>query len=289
LKLFAVSDLHVDHRINLEALRALPDHGGDWLITGGDICTHHHHLRETLDVLCDRFARVFWVPGNHELWSSRAGENLPLERGTAKYRAQVAICREYGVATPEDPFVPWPPDPALLIAPLFIGYDYSFRPDDIPLEEAINWAMESGVLCSDEKLLEPEPYASIVEWCTARLAYTTARLDAVPPGSRLILVNHFPLRRDLVRLMKRLDRFVIWCGTRQTEDLHQKYPVEVVVSGHLHVPATDYRDGVRFEEVSLGYPRNWRQDLGVDPYLRQILPAPPGPAPAGKHTTWRYL
>ena len=31
-----------------------------------------------------------------------------------------------------------------------------------------------------------------------------------------------------------------------------------VVYGHLHIPRTTWYDGVRFEEVSLGYPREWR-------------------------------
>ena len=45
------------------------------------------------------------------------------------------------------------------------------------------------------------------------------------------------------------------------------------VYGHLHIPRTTYYDGVRFEEVSVGYPREWeRRDAG--PALRQILPAP---------------
>jgi hypothetical protein len=47
------------------------------------------------------------------------------------------------------------------------------------------------------------------------------------------------------------------------------------VSGHLHLRSTRWRDGVRFEEVSLGYPAQWRQSKAVDDYLRPILPAPP--------------
>jgi hypothetical protein len=50
------------------------------------------------------------------------------------------------------------------------------------------------------------------------------------------------------------------------------------VHGHLHVRATHFRDGVRFEEVSLGYPRDWSVRHGVAPYLRQILPSPRPPA-----------
>jgi hypothetical protein len=29
---------------------------------------------------------------------------------------------------------------------------------------------------------------------------------------------------------------------------------------------------VRFDEVSLGYPRDWRRDRGIAWYLRQVLP-----------------
>ena len=39
--------------------------------------------------------------------------------------------------------------------------------------------------------------------------------------------------------------------------LAQKYNAAVVVSGHLHTRRTDFIDGCRFEEVSLGYKRQW--------------------------------
>ena len=55
---------------------------------------------------------------------------------------------------------------------------------------------------------------------------------------------------------------------------HRRYRAKVVVAGHLHVRTTDWIDGVRFEEVSLGYPRHWRRERGVDGYLREILPGP---------------
>ena len=48
----------------------------------------------------------------------------------------------------------------------------------------------------------------------------------------------------------------------------------VVVSGHLHIPGTKVRDGVRYEEVSLGYPQQWRWNRSGGPFLRQILPTP---------------
>jgi hypothetical protein len=87
-----------------------------------------------------------------------------------------------------------------------------------------------------------------------------------------VLINHFPLREDLVRLPT-IPRFSLWCGTRRTEDWHKRFNAVVVVSGHLHVRLTSYRDGVRFEEVSLGYPRQWINATTLEDCIREILPA----------------
>jgi hypothetical protein len=51
-----------------------------------------------------------------------------------------------------------------------------------------------------------------------------------------------------------------------------------VVYGHLHQRATHMRDGVRFEEVSLGYPPDWDQAQGLQGYLREVLPGRMGHA-----------
>jgi 3',5'-cyclic AMP phosphodiesterase CpdA len=45
------------------------------------------------------------------------------------------------------------------------------------------------------------------------------------------------------------------------------------VYGHLHIPRTTWYDGVRFEEVSVGYPREWRRRKPYT-WLRQVLPEP---------------
>jgi hypothetical protein len=86
----------------------------------------------------------------------------------------------------------------------------------------------------------------------------------------LILVNHFPLRRELA-VLPRIPRFAVWCGTRLTEQWHRRFNVEAVIYGHLHLRSSRTIDGVRFEEVSLGYPRQWDPSRGVEHYLRRIL------------------
>jgi hypothetical protein len=108
----------------------------------------------------------------------------------------------------------------------------------------------------------------------------------VADGASLVLINHFPLRRSLIRLWQ-IPRFSLWCGTQRTEDWHIRFPVSVVVYGHLHMRATDYQDNVRFEEVSLGYPQQWQQERGIKGYLREILPGPKDPPP-NANPVWHW-
>lgn len=277
MKLYAISDLHLGHQQNREALLELPAHPRDWLILAGDIGETEEHLALAFSAATRRFARVLWVPGNHELWTTggpRPGAEL---RGEAKYQRLVELCRRFGVVSPEDPYPLWMGDGGpCVIAPLFLLYDYSFRPDDVPLEGALAWAEESGVVCTDEFVLHPEPHPSRAAWCDARIAYTEARLAEIGQAP-VVIVNHFPLREELVRL-EWVPRFSLWCGTRRTHDWHARYRAKVVVYGHLHMRGTEWIDGVRFEEVSLGYPADWEREEGMAAYLREILPGPPPPA-----------
>ena len=269
MKLYAVSDLHLNYPINSQALEALPTFSDDWLILAGDVGNTTEHLYFALTHLTQRFAQVVWVPGNHELWTGVEGITA---RGEAKYQQLVSICRNFGVLTPEDPYSLWSGEGGNhIIAPLFLLYDYSFRPSHISAEQAVEWATETGIICRDEYLLDPTPYLSRADWCQARCQYSEHRLQQTPPDIPLVLINHYPLRQDLVRLTK-IPRFSIWCGTQRTQDWHLRFGASVVVFGHLHLRTTDYRDGVRFEEVSLGYPQNWNQAKGIQGYLRQILP-----------------
>jgi predicted phosphodiesterase len=267
VKLWATSDLHVgyeDNRRAVDALEASPD---DWLIVAGDTGESPAHLDIVLRTLTPRFAQIIWTAGNHDLWTPRT---WPADRrGDAHYQRLVALCRRYGVLTPEDPYAVWPGDgPRTAIVPTFLLYDYSFRPDEVV--DPVAWAAETGVRCADEDLLAPDPYASREAWCHARVAETEARLAGIPEGTRIVLVNHFPLRRDHA-ILPRIPRFSIWCGTRLTEEWHRRYPLHVVVYGHLHLRQTRTLDDVRFEEVSLGYPRQWDVERGLRPFLRQIL------------------
>ena len=294
MRLYAISDLHLSFKGNRDALSDLDPHIylNDGLIICGDVGEKAEHLDLAFKTATATFKQVFWVPGNHELYTMHSDADGP--KGEDRYMACVKVAREWNVKTPEDDFVIWEGDGGpCIIALIFTLYDYSFRPEHISREDAVKWAEEEGVLAIDEILLHPHPYSTRDAWCEALCQRFENKLQdamAKNPGIPTILVNHWPLRQDLVKLWN-IPRFSIWCGTIKTEQWHTKFNAKVVVSGHLHVRRTDWIDGVRFEECSLGYPRQWKEaeKMGCDinQFLREILPGPAVPEGGIAPTVWR--
>ena len=269
MRLLAISDLHLGHPVNRQHFASIGASPDDWLILAGDVGETEAHLRLAFDYLRPRYARLIWVPGNHELWSSDRAPDAP--RGEARYQALVSLARSFDVVTPEDPYLLWPGSPTpLWIVPLFTLYDYTFRPDDVAADKAVAWASEAGTVCADELLLSPLPYPSRAAWCAARIATTEARLAALPPDAETVLISHFPLCQAHARL-PRVPRFAPWCGTRATESWPGRFRARAVVYGHLHIRRSFEEAGVRFHEVSLGYPRQWDQSSTIASYIRTIL------------------
>ncbi|THA30339.1 metallophosphoesterase [Streptomyces sp. A1277] len=272
--LWAVSDLHAafsDNRTLVERMLR-PESDDDWLVVAGDCGEMSHDIEWVLTRLSGRYAKVLWTPGNHELWTPRED---PLQlRGVERYDHLVEMCRGLGVVTPEDPYPVWTgPGGPVTVAPLFLLYDYTFRvPEAANKQESLDLAYKSGVVCSDEFMLHPDPYPTRDAWCRARVKATEARLAAeADPALPLVLVNHYPLVRQPTGIL-RYPEFAQWCGTELTADWHTRFPVHTVVYGHLHIPRTAWYDGVRFEEVSVGYPREWRRPGHPKVGPRRILP-----------------
>jgi 3',5'-cyclic AMP phosphodiesterase CpdA len=272
MRLLAISDLHVGYPENRAYADSLaPADPEDWLIVAGDVGEVFADVGFVLASLANRFARVIWAPGNHELWT------LPSDpvavRGVARYEALVKVCRRFGVLTPEDEFPVFPgPDGPVTIAPLFTLYDYSFATDAgtaaDPRAVALLDADAAGIMAADEGRLHPDPYASVADWCRDRVAATQSRLAAA--SGPMVLVSHWPLiAAPLARL--RHPAYAPWCGTALTADWHTRYPVIAAVYGHLHIPGSAVRDGVRFEEVSVGTPSEWRRRGTAPPPPHLIL------------------
>ncbi len=242
--LLAVGDLHVEHPENREIVAQLePAAENDWLIVCGDVAKLPDDIEWALRLLRERFATVIWAPGNRELLACE--DDPPARRGGAcRYRRLVEMCRELGVLTPEDPYPIWEGACGpVRVAPLFL---------------------------LDEALLDPDPYPSLQAWCEARVRLTERRLAEVEPVLPAVLVNHFPLLMGSARVLPR-PQLAQRRRTVKTGDWHRRFRATAVVHGHLHAPRTAWHDGVRFEEVSLGDPRDPHRRTGSLP-LRRILP-----------------
>lgn len=273
----AVADLHAASRGNRDIVASLrPNHAGDWLIVAGDVAERLADIADVLATLTERFERVLWVPGNHELWGGRQG--LDGLAGPTRYAVMVEICRELGINTPEDPYPLWEGagGPVRLV-PLFLLYDYSWRPDaGLSVAESLAAARERRVVATDEYLIDPAPFTSVAAWCESRLAEATRALARLDPAIPTVLINHWPLHRDPTRMLF-LQDFAMWCGTEHTSQWPLRYGAQTCVYGHLHIPRSHIVDGIRFEEVSLGYPREWQRRGAPVPLARQIVPVPPEP------------
>jgi 3',5'-cyclic AMP phosphodiesterase CpdA len=268
---FAVSDLHISHAENRRIVDGLrPDGDDDWLIVAGDVAETFGDIEKALRLLRERYAKVIWTPGNHELWTYH---HEPVQlRGVARYQALVRMCQDNGIVTPEDEFPVWPgPAGPIAIVPLFQLYDHSWlAPGMTTKKDALEHAYRAGVVCTDEMILYPDPYPDRASWCDARVKESERRLSALDPDVKTVLVSHWPLVRQPTDSL-RFPEFAQWCGTSQTADWHTRFRAEVAVYGHLHIPRTTYYDGVRFEEVSLGYPREWSRRAKPAVIPRKVL------------------
>ena len=115
MRVFALSDIHMDHSGNVLWLEKLSsvDYTDDVLILAGDISEDLETLRRVLSFLKDKFAHVLFVPGNHELWVRR-GECID---SIAKFWHVLDLCASLGVQTQ-----PTKISGAVWIIPLFSWY-----------------------------------------------------------------------------------------------------------------------------------------------------------------------
>ncbi|WP_460866459.1 metallophosphoesterase family protein [Rhodococcus aerolatus] len=267
--MWAVADLHVSHAENRPLLdRMVSRTDDDWLVVAGDVAETVDDIALVLHTLADRFATVVWVPGNHELWTTRADRTSL--RGQARYEMLVRLCRRLGVLTPEDPFPVWRgADGPVTVAPLFTLYDYSWlAPGTADAAASLAYAHGTGVVCTDEALLHPDPHPDRAAWCRERVAVSEARLAAV--SGPTLLVSHWPLVREPTQRLRHPE-FAQWCGTEATRGWPRRFGAVACVHGHLHIPRDTVVDGITHHEVSIGYPREW-QRFGLRPdLLRPVL------------------
>ena len=97
MRVFAISDVHIDYQINMDFMLELSsqDFLDDALLIAGDVTSNIGRLETLLTSLCKKFAFVFFVPGNHELWVQKKGNQNSIQ----KFWDIKSLCDRLGVNT----------------------------------------------------------------------------------------------------------------------------------------------------------------------------------------------
>ena len=224
-----------------------PESGEDWLIVAGDVGTTFGDIERALRLLQQRYAKVIWVPGNHELWTHN---HDPMQlRGAARYEALVQMCRDNVILTPRT---------SLQFGPARPDRSRDHRAALSALRPLLARARHNDKDLRRRGDVAPRSVPDRESWCDARLKESERRLSALGPDVNTVLVSHWPLVRQPTDAL-RFPQFARWCGTSRTAYWHTRFRAEVAVYGHLHITRTTHYDDVRFEEVSLGYSTECRK------------------------------
>lgn len=234
MRIYAISDLHADIRDNRRLLERIParEHRGDALIVAGDVADAPAVIRDTLAKLRERFARVFFVPGNHELWVRGGAPGDSLE----KFQAVLDLCRAVDVRTaPARAGCAW-------VVPLFSWYHASF---DIHGE-------------GDESTLEAWADRYFCRWPAGIGRVDRHFLALNAPHLRLydapvVSFSHFVPRTELLPRVRSLlfTGLPLVAGSVEIDAQVRRLGAAVHVYGHTHIPGDQVLHGVRYVQNHL--------------------------------------
>ncbi len=282
MRIFAVSDLHADHPQNAAWIDALSatDYRADTLIVAGDVSDDLAILTRVLETLRAKFARVAFVPGNHELWVRR-GE---APDSIAKFYTVLDAARTLGVDV--EPVRHGAPEAGVWIVPLFGWYT---TPEEGP---------------DTLYLPAPGPDGGLRGWRDTRFTRWTA-LDGRTPAEYFLALNeerlarrydapvvsfsHFLPRREVMfrdrhsrpsrgPLRSRRFNFSRVAGTAGLERQLRRLDAFAHVYGHQHRNRRRSLEGVLYVSHCLGYARERREgrvgEVGTGPTVLWPLPGP---------------
>ncbi|MGF1528184.1 MAG: metallophosphoesterase [Candidatus Competibacterales bacterium] len=262
MRIVALADIHSDFAANSAWLEALSseDHQRDVLILAGDVSHDLDVLLRVLEGLTRRFARVFFTPGNHDLWltpgDSRSGEAS--SDSWHKLQRLLRECRRLGVGVKPERLGRG--DDAVWIVPLLGWYakavdDHSlYRPLAGEDPRAMAWWSDShrihwpGDMCPAQGLLAlnpplPDDGAPVITF------------SHFLPRGELLTQGWPPAPRATGRGTRPRFNFSLVAGTTLLDAALRRRRALLHVYGHQHRDRRRLLDGVLYVSHCLGYPR----------------------------------
>ncbi len=241
MRVFAVSDIHVDYAENLNWILSLTagEYSEDILILAGDVSNKMPLLEQVFNSLQKSFKTVLFVPGNHELWVQDGDFDCSLD----KFDAIASLCAACGIHTGIYE------DEGISFVPLFSWYDFSFGEPDLYLRRAwrdfhaCSWPahMQESHEVSEYFLNLNIPRLETGNQTLISFSHFLPRIDVMPERIPLEMRTVYPVlgSENLGRQVKLLN-----------PDIH--------VYGHSHVNQSIELEGIRYVNNAFAYPSESR-------------------------------
>jgi predicted phosphodiesterase len=240
LRIFAISDIHIDFTENLDWLNNLSnfDYKNDILILGGDVTDNIMLFEKAMIELRNRFCEVIFVPGNHDLWVFRN----PLKDSLEKFELIQTINQNCGIRM--EPFC----FNSILIVPLFSWYDYSFGQ---PTDKTYEVWMDYNTCKWPDHWQENSITNHFISMNESRL-----KIPHKVQLTKIISFSHFLPRIDLlpfyIPASKRYLNPVL--GTSLLEQQIRDLNSNIHVYGHSHVNVEIKKEQTLYINNAFGYP-----------------------------------
>lgn len=236
MKIFAISDLHLDYKENADWLQSLSslDYQQDILILAGDISDNIELIEACFKQLTNKFKQVIFVPGNHDLWVRRGEQKNSFE----KFKLVQEIAQRNGVCMEN-----FDTDD-LTIVPLLGWYDYSFGQPN----EALKARWMDYIAC---KWPDNFTDASITEYFTQ---HNESRLQV--KNKTIISFSHFLPRIDVMPPFIPPYHQMLYpvLGSSRIEAQIRKINPQIHVYGHSHLNQKIKIDNIYYINNAFGNP-----------------------------------
>jgi len=280
MRLFIISDLHVDFEQNRKWLQNLStqEYSADSLIVAGDITHDTDNLEDTMAELRNRFAYLFFVPGNHDLWLN----NETFADSLEKLEYLQNLCRNLDISVQPQKIGNDTDVSPVWIVPLLSWYTRPHEGKDTlyihkPGEDNDNrmWADNYYIRWSFNGL-NPAFYFYRVSQYILEKEYDAPVISFSHFLPRQELMFSEDRQRDLERL-KKYDRnppfnFSRVAGSTFIEKQIRALKSNIHVYGHQHINRDRIIDNIRYVAHCLGYPneRSRGQVRGLEQGFKQI-------------------
>lgn len=240
MRVFALSDVHIDYQENRLWLEGLSNHDyqQDILILAGDLSDRIELIDNCFKSLSAKFYRVLFVAGNHDLWVLRDKVDDSVE----KFHLVNKVAQDHGIGL--DLFE----HKGVIFAPFLSWYDYSFGD---PCQKLKMLWMDFRQ-CKWPNDMDDKQITNYFLQQNSQMIHSFSN----PNDAKVISFSHFLPRIDLMPIyIPQMYRYIYPAlGCAGLDKQIRQIKPDIHVYGHSHLNRQVDIDGVRYINNAFAYP-----------------------------------